>query len=196
MTKNPLTKSFAIATIALAITAFFGCSNKPIKSNRWIPPTGQFAFAEYYVTYSGTAIDGDPPPGMRIDSPTYSFDSENKSIDTYLGASFINDSVNLVLGTGVIRRGTEGSGVSSRLVGIKQLPFEQNQLTIETVNEKQIKLRFKDEEIKVKSGNFWEFQTESIDTIPSINGKAVIQRKINHRFTYHGLISNEKLKIP
>lgn len=188
-------KKFIYSTLPIFILLLISCKSGQ-KTSAWQPPADQFAFIEYYVTHDGKALEGTPPPGMRIDGPTYTFDREQGELTSYMDASFGKDTVSIVMGVGRIRRGTEGGGLSSRLVGVTKLPHSEWKFNLESLSSEKIIFQFEEEKIELLLGNEWNKVMESIDTIPSIDGNAVVQRKITHQINFHGFYEKEKLNLP
>ncbi|MDY0253218.1 MAG: hypothetical protein RBR30_02285 [Tenuifilaceae bacterium] len=178
--------------ISIFIALIFSCgSTKKIAS--WHPPADQYAFVEYYTIYQGQALEGDPPPGMRIDGPTYMFDKGSGVLTSYQKASFNIDTASFILGAGIIRRGTEGGGISSRIIGAGKLPLKQGQVNFESISQESITFSFDDEKVSLGLGEVWEHIFESVDTIPAMNGNAVVLRRITHQVNFHGFYSKQRL---
>ncbi len=185
-----------ITLVSVATLSLLGGCKKGNKETTWKPPADQFAFVEYYITYDGKPLEGNPPPGMRIDGPTYIFNSENGEIDSYMESNFSMDTISTVVGVGRIRRGTEGGGLSSRLVGVKNLPFSDANFTIDGFTSESMLFRFKDENLSLKAGEEWQKVFESIDTIPGINGEnAIVQRTITHQVNFRGFYKKDVVKL-
>lgn len=190
---NSKTLSYSILLISAFALTF--CKSGQ-KTASWQPPADKYAFIEYYVTFDGKALSGTPPPGMRIDGPTYNVDKERGEVTSYMDANFGKDTVSIVIGAGRIRRGTEGGGLSSRLIGFSKLPHTEGKLNLDALSNNGITFTFENETIELLSNNEWVKITESIDTIPSIDGNAVIQRKVTHQVNFHGYFEKEKLILP
>jgi hypothetical protein len=188
-------KTLTYSILLLSALALTFCKSGQ-KTAAWQPPADKYAFIEYYVTFDGKALAGTPPPGMRIDGPTYNVDKEGGEITSYMDANFGKDTVSIVMGAGRIRRGTEGGGLSSRLIGFSKLPHTEGKVTIKALSSNGITFSFEDETLELLSNNEWVKITESIDTIPAIEGNAVIQRKVTHQLKFHGYFEKEKLILP
>ncbi|HOP05374.1 MAG TPA: hypothetical protein PL017_08080 [Tenuifilaceae bacterium] len=177
-----------------ALPIFSGCRQGK-NATTWEPPTNQFAFVEYYITYDGKPLEGTPPPGIRIDGPTYMYNSETGEINSYMESNFSSDTITTVIGIGKIRRGTEGGGLSSRLVGVKDLPYSNINLSIDSFTSEMMLFRFKGEKLSLKAGEEWQRVYESIDTIPSMQGNAIVQRKVIHQVNFRGFFMKDSLKL-
>lgn len=182
----------------LRVSAFvalllFSCTPKK-NTTQTIPV--DIAFFEYYVTLDGKALQGDPPPGMRIDGPTYAFDPEGMAINSYINPNIKPNEVIAILGLGRILRGTEGGGLSSRLVGIFSFPHSENNITILEIKKDVAKIDLLGETIYVKIGQTIDRVFESTDSIPFESQMAIIQRTITHQVSFHGYVKRGNLFFP
>lgn len=188
-------KALKPVVLSIFIALMLSCgSTKKVTS--WQPPADQYAFVEYYTIYQGQALEGDPPPGMRIDGPTYTFDRASGELTSYKEVNFNLDTVTFILGAGVVRRGTEGGGMSSRIIGAGKLPLKQGRVSFESIAQESITFTFNDEKFALGVGEVWEQSFETVDTIPALKGNAVVLRKISHQVNFYGFYSKETVGLP
>lgn len=180
----------ALSALGLVIL-LSSCSSKKSATQEFNLNKG-FAFVEYYQTSEAKVISGSIPSGRRIDSPTYHYNNENSTIESYRSLSFNPDTVILVLGTGKILKGAAGSGVSSLLVGTSELPLSYGELKIIAVSKESVKVEFKGERLTIPKNSKWEKITEYNDTIN--DQSAILRRTITDRISFHGFIPKDSLK--
>lgn len=169
-----------------------GCSSKKSATQELFKQSNGIAFVEYYQTSEAKVISGTIPSGKRIDSPTYHYNKENGTVESYRSLSFNPDTVILMLGTGKILKGAAGSGVSSLLVGANKLPLSYGELKIIAIGKESVKVEFKGEKITITTNSKWEKTTEYNDTIN--DQSAILKRTITDRISFHGFIAKDSLK--
>lgn len=180
----------ALSALGLVIL-LSSCSSKKSATQEFNLNKG-IAFVEYYQTSEATVINGKISSGKRIDSPTYHYNNENGTVESYRSLSFNLDTVILVLGTGRILKGAAGSGVSSLLVGAGKLPLSYGELKIIAIGKESVKVEFKGEKITIATSSKWEKTTEYNDTIN--DQSAILRRTITERISFHGFIPKDSLK--
>ncbi|MFP4557506.1 MAG: hypothetical protein ACLFNU_11605 [Bacteroidales bacterium] len=181
---------FFVITIVLV----FSCSTSKVTG--WLPPTDKFAFVEYYETQEGRAIEGTAPPGMRIDGPTYSFSEENQEINSFLNNEVSKDSLVLLVGRGVILRGTRGGGMHSRLVPAYNIPFIVEKLTVAKMTADGVSFKWNDKDILLAPGESWVNTEQKTDTLINHQGdSAIVENSITHTIKFHGFLKKESLNL-
>ena len=96
---KPLTAVFVLVFL------LSGCGSKKCVTQEYMKESKNFAFIEYYQTAEAIVIKGSINSGRRIDSPTYHYNNETGTLESYRSLSFNPDTVILVLGTGKILKG-------------------------------------------------------------------------------------------
>lgn len=153
-----------------------------------------FAFVEYYQTTDVQVMAGEYHGGRRIDSPTYAFNPEDRTLNIYRYPDGLQpDSAIVVLGVGKILKNAAGSGVSSFLVGANQLPFSYNDLTITSLSNNKLFLTYQNKSITLKAGEEWKHYTEKTDTL-KLQGLPVIKTMQTSTIRFHGFLSRNILK--
>lgn len=181
--------------MVMAMVLIYSCSIKG-KVNTWQPPASEFAFVEFYETQEGRAIEGEAPPGMRIDGPTYSYRDDAQEINSFYNNEINKDSLVLLLGRGVILRGTRGGGMHSRLVPAYTIPFSMDALTVNKLNAEGVSLKWNDNDIKLAPGESWVDSKSKIDTLVNHEGnRAIIENTTTYTLRFHGFIKKEKLIV-
>lgn len=181
----------ALSALSLAIL-LSGCSSKKSVTQESFKQSNSFAFVEYYQTSEAKVISGSIPSGRRIDSPTYHYNKENSTVESYRNLSFKPDTVILVLGTGRILKGAAGSGVSSLLIGTNKLPLSYGELKIIAIGKESVKVELKGEKITIATSSKWEKTSEYNDTIN--DQSTILRRTITDRISFHGFIPKDSLK--
>ncbi len=157
------------------------------------PFSDSFAFIEYYQIRSGRAIEGNAPPGRRIDGPTYSYNPEGEELISFISYDFNKDSLIAVIGRGIVLQGTHGGGVHSRLIPVATLPFTEERLTVQIIDNDSVYLVLNDEIITLGKGEKWEQVDLKIDTLFLPDSQVVIESTTTYSIKYHGLIRKEGL---
>jgi hypothetical protein len=177
----------------LAIFAISCKSSKKVA--KWQVAPNEYAFVEYFQVNDGKVLEGDVEPGRRIDGPTYSFNPESKEVMSYLSQSFNKDSLFLLLGRGLVLRGTQGGGMHSRLVEINSFPYVDGKLTIKSLNESGLTIKWDGETFSINPGDVWERTITKTDSVDSYNGKAVVEIISTYTIKFHGFLQKEKLSL-
>lgn len=169
------------------------CASQEKVAKKDTIPSDQFAFIELYNSTEGKVLKGEAPSARRIDSPTYSFNPESKEFQIYRLNNVAADSVKVLLGVGRILKGAAGSGVSSVLIGMNEIPHKYADIEIQEVSASSVKFKYMDETISIKSGEKWDNVKTSTDTI-SYKGESVIQKITTVSVQFHGLFPKTLIK--
>jgi hypothetical protein len=188
------TRNLKPLLLALIIAiSLFGCMSK--KKVQQVA-ADELAFVEYYVTFDGKAIKGDPPQGMRIDGPTYNFDSIEGVLNCQVTTITNPNELIGVIGMGRVLRGTEGGGLSSRMDGISLLPHKAGELVIEKITKNDITVNLMGKSFAIAIGENAKRVVERTDTLTYDVVPAIVQKTITHSVTYKGIIKRSNLKLP
>jgi hypothetical protein len=153
-----------------------------------------FAFVEYYQTTDALVLAGEYRGGRRIDSPTYAFNPEDRTLNIYRYPDRLQpDSAIVVLGVGKILKNAAGSGVSSFLVGANQLPFSYNDLTITSLSNDKLSLTYQNKSITLKAGEEWKHLTEKTDTL-KLQGLPIIKTMQSTSIRFHGFLPRNAIR--
>ena len=124
---------------------------------------GRYLLLESWTYVRGEALEGGPRE-LMIDFPTYRLDEESGVLVSYRPLS-LNSSVKLIVGEGTSLSGDVGSGVSSQIVGIYNLPADLNDyVRIVSVSDDDVVLRLAGEEVTLSPGESREQTWEYIET--------------------------------
>ncbi len=159
-------------------------------------PESEVAFIEYYTTVDGLSLEGTPPPGMRIDGPTYTFNDQASGLHSFVNPGFDPLQPIAILGMGRILRGTEGGGLSSRLMAISQLPHKEGEFSLKSIAKGRIKFELLGKSYTLEAGKealalYW-----LVDTIDYGTERAIIRKTISHQVLYHGSIKRSAISFP
>lgn len=187
-------KNTTILGISLKTTFFIllltGCTIEKRNSLRSFIAPNEFVFIEYYLTQEGEVLSGTPPRGMRIDGPTYRFDKETKQLDISRKDNLLRDSIKILLGNGKILKGSAGNGISFRLTNITNLPYTNNQLTINKIDKNRIYFTFDKQKYTLNINDQWQSTTTKIDTIKTAD-LTIIKTKLTYTLQYHGKLDKK-----
>lgn len=182
-----------IICTAVAYLTFCGCATGIKTSNRI--PNDQVAFIEYQQLFEGKFIEGEIPPGPRIDMPTYSFSAENGTLEVYRNHGNIDtQNIKAILGTGKTLIGASGSGSSTIALGISQTPFNHGNITITEIFADRVDFTINGKSLSLKAGESWEDKHIKLDTI-YLDSRAIIETTNSQRVVFHGLINKSNLAI-
>lgn len=179
-------------SIAIGLVLTNGCKTSS-KIAAWQMPENEYAFIEYYQTNEGKVIEGDPFPGRRIDGPTYAYSSETGEITSFASTSFNMDSLSIMLGKGLVLRGTQGGGMHSRLIPHTSLPFTEGKLEVISIGHEGIRVQWDGQPILLKVGEPKFNSSSEIDTIPSPDGMVIVENTTTYTIVFHGFLKKEKL---
>lgn len=171
------------------------CCKTTKKVTTWQIPSDEYAFLEYYQTNEGRALEGNPPPGRRIDGPTYSFNPEAGELQSYLFNSFDKDSLKVIIGRGLVLRGTEGGGLHSRLIPSSKVPFTEEKLTVNSLTSEAISLSWGEKTLQMGAGDVWVEKSSTIDTLYLPEGRVVVENTTTYSIKYFGLLKKENLHL-
>jgi hypothetical protein len=180
--------------IAISVVLIFSCKSGKQATKWQIAPT-EYAFVEYYQVNDGKVLEGEASPGRRIDGPTYSFNPETNEVMSFVNLKIEKDSLLLLIGRGLVLRGTQGGGMHSRLIEAKGLPIVDGKLIISKLTEKGLYITWNATNIILNPGDVWENTTSKIDTLDSFNGRAVVENTTTYTIKFHGFFQKEKLSV-
>lgn len=176
----------------LTLTSLMCCKTAK-KLTTWTPPTGEYAFVEYYQVKEGKVLEGEVSPGRRIDGPTYSFLPETGEVQSFLNNNFDKDSLKLLLGRGLVLRGTQGGGMHSRLISVNNLPIKEDKLTIHGFGKDgMLSITWDDKDLNMIPGDVWVHSIMNVDTIDSPNGRAVVENTTTYSIKFFGYLKKDK----
>ncbi|MDD2197366.1 MAG: hypothetical protein PHE03_09365 [Bacteroidales bacterium] len=184
--------SAVLLTLTMGLMLMNGCKTSS-RIVAWQMPDDEYAFIEYYQTNEGKALQGEPFPGRRIDGPTYAFSPEMGEVSSFTGITPNMDSLRVLLGKGLILRGTEGGGMHSRLLPYNNLPFAEGMLEVRSICSDGVRVQWDGQPILLKVGEPWINTSSETDTIPSPNGVVIIENTTTYTIVFHGFLKKEKL---
>ncbi|MDD2277692.1 MAG: hypothetical protein PHD06_06255 [Bacteroidales bacterium] len=179
-------------SLAIGLMLSNGCKTSS-KITAWQMPENEYAFIEYYQTNEGKVIEGDPFPGRRIDGPTYAYSPETGEITSFASTSFNMDSLSIMLGKGLVLRGTQGGGMHSRLIPYTNVPFNEGKLEVMSIGLEGIRIQWDGQPILLKVGEPKFNSSSEIDTIPSPDGRVIVENTTTYTIVFHGFLKKEKL---
>jgi hypothetical protein len=152
------TLALAAALAAAAAGLLGGCTLKK-RTPPWPIPAGKFVFIDHVILKNGEILEGQVG-GAQIDSPTYTFDKETKTLTGTIDFE-IHAGLKIVYGDGERLMGAAGEGTSTILTGIYALPFRSDgygtpAMEIEAVDaDGTAHLRYRGESIALKALDKW-----------------------------------------
>jgi len=177
----------AVAVMVLCIV--FGC-----KENEEVIGSDKCIFMEHHIGTQGEIIEGNYKEGPMYDSPSYSYYNETGILSGYIDFN-INQSLKVVLGNGISRSGAAGSGVSTMLMGIYELPYENNNFEIKDIeSDGTIHLVYNDSTIVLKSNEEWINKSSAIDTQNNAGEIAKANLITTDRIVNYGIIEKSNIR--
>lgn len=187
--RNPIKSGLII--ILLFIVSCSGVKKNSIQKE-FIGPN-EFVFIECIQKQEGEVIKGSMDlRGKRIDSPTYRLDSETKQLQIHRQDNLSIDSIKILLGEVRVLEGSAGTGVSSRLTNITQLPYSNNKLTITKVDQNGIDIIFDKQEVNLTEGKEWQTSQTRIDTI-KIDKPTIVKMTTTYTIHYQGKLNKSSI---
>jgi hypothetical protein len=185
-------KLLLFALLGVMLASLFCCKSTK-KITTWLPPANEFAFIEYYQTNEGKVLEGIAPSGRRIDGPTYTFNQETGEVHSYLNTGFNKDSIIVLLGRGLVLRGTRGGGMHSRLIASKSLPVSEDKITINGfLKGGLLSVTWEDKELEMNPGDVWLKTTTTIDTLSFPDSEAIVENTTTYSIKFFGYLKKDK----
>lgn len=183
--------SFLILFSLLVVIAIYdGCKSTPSGPEPLFKvPVDKYLFLEHEVNIDGVNIEGEYS-GPLIDFPTYCFDSTQGIIEGLINFP-ISDSLIGIYGDGLWLSGAAGSGASTRLFGIYNLPYQRSPVMLSSINANgSVSLKYRDSVFVLAKGQEWKAITSRLDTIETAVTLFITTEKI----TNHGLQLKSKIQ--
>lgn len=185
-------KTLLLVLLGITLTTLFCCKTAK-KISSWTPPSDEYAFVEYYQVNEGKVLEGEVSPGRRIDGPTYAFLPETGEVQSFMNSNFEKDSLSLLLGRGLVLRGTQGGGMHSRLIAAKRLPLSEDKLILHGFGKDGVlNVTWEDKELAMKPGDVWVHSIMKVDTIDSPRGMAVVENTTTYSIKFFGFLKKDK----
>jgi hypothetical protein len=154
-----------------------------------------YVFIEHYISTYGEPIVG-KYPFMFIDFPLYSFSEKTGTLNAKWPNWEINDSLKAVLGDGSGLSGCAGSGMSTSVYGVYDLPYERNNLKIlEIESDGTVHLSYNSLSIVLKSGEKWSNVKSFIDTKENDGATAKAKLTTTDTIVNYGLLDKSKIIV-
>ncbi len=171
-----------------------GCTARVDKAIPWPFENHLVVFIELREVEEGKVIQGNYPPGRRIDFPTYFYDEKQGTLTSQHLSFELDDTLKVVFGRYGALRGAAGGGVASRLYGVYRFPYLYGDLVLRGVDENgKAHLQFRDSELIVDSHDEWKHTETRRDTVDILQYAAVAEFTTTIRIINHGVM--EKAKI-
>lgn len=178
----------------LAFSAM-GCAPRADKAVPWSFDDNQYVFIEYRQEEDGRVIEGEPPPPMIIDFPTYMFDPNSGTLASKEFTFDVDDTLRIVLGKSTALRGAAGGGMASRLVGIYTLPYSGDDIVIRGVDrDVNAHIDYRNERLAVESGDEWQHVETRRDTLGTARDRAIIEYTTTVRIINYGVLDKSKIR--
>jgi hypothetical protein len=167
-----------IVLLLLAVSAgCTGLSQRP----EGLPPSGQYAFLDHQVIYTGTLVSGTcPAPAINV-SP-YIFDADTKTLAGIVPFE-INESLLLVYGESTVLTGAYGRGGYGELSGVYALPYKNGNLTVDGfTKDGTLYLTYHNRTLALAPGMQWTDFSSGTETTRA----CTINRTVTDVITYYG----------
>ena len=169
----------AIAVLLLLVTCA-GCTGLSQRPEGF-PPSGQYAFLEHRLMYTGTLVSGTcPAPAISV-SP-YIFDADTKTLAGIVPFE-TNGSLLIVYGEETTLSGAYGSGGYGELSGAYALPYTNGNLTVNGfTKDGTMYLSYNNQTLALEPGTQWT----DISTGTETTRACTVNRTVTDIITYYG----------
>jgi hypothetical protein len=183
--KNNLISSFLILLI---IFITISCDKETDEVS-----SANHLFIEQHRHSHGELISGPEPPSIQIDFPTYSFDPDSGKLHGIINFN-IDNSLEVIFGSGTCLTGTAGGGCGTGLTGIYKVPFTKGNFELLKFDETgRIVFEYKSEVYSLNAGEEWTSVKTYFDTT-NYNGLISISKITDtDRITNFGFIESQNI---
>lgn len=166
-----------IVLLLLVVSAGCTGSQRP----EGLPPSGQYAFLDHQVIYTGTLVNGTcPAPAINV-SP-YIFDADSKTLAGIVPFE-VNESLFLVYGESTTLSGAYGRGGYGELSGAYALPYTNGNLTVSGfTKDGTMYLSYNNRTIALAPGMQWMDVSSGMETTRA----CTVNRTVADIITYYG----------
>jgi len=170
----------SIAALLVALVLLAGCTGTQ-QRGEGLPPSGEYAFLDHQVSYTGTLVNGScPAPAISV-SP-YAFDAEKETLAGIVPFE-VNNSLLLVYGKSTTLSGGYGSGGYGVLAGAYTLPYRNGNLTVEGFTKNgTMYLTYDNQTIALEPGSQWMDVSTGTETTRA----CTVNRTVTDIITYYG----------
>lgn len=180
-----------ISALSLVVILLFGCKTSQ-KVGVLDIPKGYFAFIEFYQTQESEVIEGKSFPGPHIHGPTYTFSKELGTISA-LHANINPDSLNILMGKGLVLRGAKGGGIKTELIPYHNLPIEDGMLTVKEILSEEVRMTWNDTLVTLNVDQPFIHTSTHIDTLEIMDHRTIIKNTTLYHIVYHGILNKQNL---
>ncbi len=185
----------SITAVILLCMVLIGCAPRGEKAVPWPFDENEYVFIEYRQEEDGRVIRGEFPPGPMIDFPTYMFDPHNGTLVSHEITFAVDDTLKIVLGKSTALRGAAGGGMTSRLIGIYRLPYQNRDILLRGVDEYgNAHIQFQNEELVIESGDEWGHVTTRRDTIGTPGERSIAEFTKTIRLINYGILDKSNIR--
>jgi hypothetical protein len=150
--------------LLLAAILLTGCTGTP-ETPEQIPPN-RYVFLDDHTFITGEMIEGANPGFMFIDFPTYRFNATDGTLCGIINFE-MNETLIAIYGSGRSLLRDAGSGSSTILSGVYDLPFSRGNLIIEEITfDGKVWLSFNTTTVVLRPGESWNQKQEEIRITP------------------------------
>jgi hypothetical protein len=170
----------AIAAVLVVLVLLAGCTGTQ-QRGEGLPPSGEYAFLDHRISYTGTLVSGNcPDPAISV-SP-YVFDAEKETLAGIVPFE-VNSSLLLVYGESTTLSGGYGSGGYGTLDGAYALPYRNGNLTVEGfTGNGTMYLTYDNQTIALEPGSQWMDVSTGMETTRA----CTVNRTVTDIITYYG----------
>jgi predicted small lipoprotein YifL len=166
--------------VLLLLVALAGCTGLSGRLEG-LPPSGQYAFLDHQVIYTGTLVSG-TCPAPAIDVSPYIFDADSKTLAGIVPFE-INESLLVVYGESTTLTGAYGRGGYGELSGAYALPYKNGNLTVDGfTKDGTMYLTYNNKSIALTPGMQWMDFSSGTETTRA----CTVNRTVTDVITYYG----------
>jgi len=158
----------------------------------WELPAGKVLFIDRHVRIEGECVEGECDPGPMIDFPTYSFNAESGTLESWFAIG-VNDDLKVLYGHGTSLRGMAGGGAATALTEVYSLPAELEGVRIVQVDgDGTAYLECGGELVVLAPGQTWSNTTEEVQE--QDDGK--VKLTSTEQIVNYGILDKAKILFP
>ncbi len=171
------------------------CGCKTSKKVGKLPTSSDvFAFIEFYQTNEGETLEGTPIQGPHIHGPNYTFNNDTGELFA-LNSSISKDALRILLGKGLILKGSKGGGIHTELISYTELPIVDGKLKITSLSNQEIEFLWEDSPVLLRVGEKWMNSFSAVDTVQIPQGEWIVKNTTTYMLVYHGMLQKKNLTI-
>lgn len=171
--------------LILTILLFNACQ----KDDDEITESDSYIFIEQHKITHGEHISGPDRPLLMIDFPTYSFNTDTRTLNGIIDFE-INKDLDLIFGSGSCLSGIAGGGCGTGLSAVYNIPYERGDFELLKAEPNgNIVVLYGEEVLALAAGEEWIIETIKLDTLQVEGENSIIKLTDTDRITNFGVLN-------